>query len=177
MSRTRLCVVTALALAAASAGVMAARHAALGPEARLPHGPDTWKVTMLVQGKSAGDAKLVTAAPLDGPRQHLLGESWAGDGFTAKPQDPRPAGDRRTVLWTQKPGAEPGSFRVRYECFCTVPAPHALVVEPGPDGRPHAKPKPGEYLRSEPGVEVDHPEIAARARELAGGYDRPIDQA
>jgi hypothetical protein len=177
MSRTRLCVLTALALAAASAGVMAARHAALGPEARLPHGPDTWKVTMLVQGKSAGDARLVTATPLEGPRQHLLGESWAGDGFTARPQDPRPAGDRRTVLWTQKPGAEPGSFRVRYECFCTVPAPHAQVVEPGPDGRAQAKPKPGEFLRAEPGVEVDHPEVAARARELAGGYDRPIDQA
>jgi hypothetical protein len=105
MSRTRLCVITAFVLAAASAGVMAARHSALGPAARLPHGPDTWKVTMLVQGKSGGDAKLITATPLDGPRQHLVGETYAGESFAARPQDVPPAGERRTVYWTQRPGA------------------------------------------------------------------------
>src|SRR5580704_16869575 len=99
MSRTRLCVVTALALAAGSVGVMVARRHVLGPEVRLPHGPDTWKVTMLVQGKSAGDAHLFTAAPLDGPRQHVVSEQFAGEGFSSRPMDPSPVNDRRTIHW------------------------------------------------------------------------------
>src|SRR5438105_4072913 len=121
MSRTRLCVITAFALAALSVAVMAARRQVLGPEVRLPHGPDTWKITMLVQGKSAGDAWLVTALPLDGPRQHVVSEQCAGDSFSTRPVDPT-AGDRRTVRWTQRPGTVTGPFRVHYVCYCTVAA-------------------------------------------------------
>src|SRR5262245_46568583 len=122
MSRTRLCVVTAAALAGTSAAVMLTRHHVLGPAVALPHGPDTWKVTMLVQGKSPGDARLSTATPLESPRQHLAREEWHGDGFTAKPQN-QPPGERRTVLWTQRPGIPAGPVRVRYDAYCTVPAP------------------------------------------------------
>src|SRR5688572_12545966 len=135
MSRTRLCVGTAAVLAAASASVMAARYAALGPEAALPRGPDTWKVTMLVQGKSTGDARLVTTAPLDGPRQHVAREQCHGDGFTARHQGTQPGG-HRSVAWAQRPGTEPGPFRVRYECYCAVPpahAPHDEAGDPPPD--------------------------------------------
>ncbi len=175
MSRTRLCVVTALALAVASVAVMVTRHLVLGPEARLPRGPDTWKVIMLVQGRSTGDARLVTATPLDGPRQHVVRELCHGEPFTPRPQNPG-ADDRRTVHWAQRPGTEPGPFRVRYECYCTVPPAHAPDHDPEPDDRPHVRPKPGEYVRGESGVEVDHPLIAARARELTAGWDRPADQ-
>jgi transglutaminase-like putative cysteine protease len=176
MSRTRVCVWTAAALATASAAVMAARYRVLGPEVALPHGPDVWKVTMLVQGKGGGDARLVTATPLDGPRQHLVREQWLGDDFTARPQD-SPTGVRRTVLWTQRSGATAGPFRVRYECYCTVPAPHTPGVGPPPDDPPHARPKPGQYLRGESGIEADDPSVADRARDLTLGWDRPIDQA
>ena len=92
---TRLCVVSALILAAGSVAVMVAHGGSSGPEVRLPHGPDTWKVTMLVQGKSAGDAQLFTAAPLEGPRQHASAnssrDSQSGDhdrqAFTANGAD------------------------------------------------------------------------------------------
>src|SRR5947208_12350854 len=175
MSRTRLCVVTALALAALSAGVMVARRSVLGPEVRLPHGPDTWKVTMLVQGKSSGTAELFTAMPLDGPRQHVAGEQCVGEEFTSRPQDPPPAGDRRTAHWVQRPGVAAGPFRVRYDCYCTVLAPPAHPGDP-PDGRVHSKPNAGEYLRTEPGIEADDPLIADRARGLTAGLDRPADR-
>jgi hypothetical protein len=174
MSRTRLCVLTAIALAAVSAGVMVARRRVLGPEVRLPLGPDTWKVTMLVQGRSAGDAKLFTAMPLDGPRQHVVAEEWAGDEFSGRPLDRPPTGDRRTLRWDQRPGSAAGPVRVRYDCYCTVQAPPA---HPGDPGRPHVKPQPGAYLKSEAGIEVDDPLIADRVRALSEGLDRPADQA
>jgi hypothetical protein len=176
MSRTRLCILTALGLAAVSVAVMAARRRVLGPEVRLPHGPDTWKVTMLVQGKSAGNAELFTALPLDTPRQHVVGEQFAGEDFTARIPEPPPGGDRRPARWSQRPGAAAGPFRVRYDCYCTVQAPPAHPGEP-PDGKGHSKPKPGEYLRNDPGIEADDPLIAGCARDLTAGLDRPADQA
>jgi hypothetical protein len=177
MSRTRLCVIAALALATASIAVMVARRHVLGPEVRLPHGPDTWKVTMLVQGKSSGDGRLFTAAPLDGPRQHVISEQCAGDGFGARPQEPTPAGDRRNIVWTQRSGSAAGPFRIRYDCYCTVQAQPAHPGDFHDDGKPHAKPKPGEHLRTEAGVETDDPLIAGCARELTSGLERPADQA
>jgi hypothetical protein len=173
MSRTRLCVIAALALAACSASVMLARRHVLGPEVRVPQGPHTWKVTMLVQGRSAGDARLFTAMPLDGPTQHVVSEEWSGDGFAAAPQDHPPGGDVRMLRWVQRPGAAAGPFRAHYDCFCTVQAPAAHPS----GGASHVKPKPGEYLRTEPGIETDDPLIAGRARALIEGLDRPADQA
>ena len=38
-------------------------------------------MTALVQGKSAGDAWLITAMPLDGPRQHVVSEQIGGEDF------------------------------------------------------------------------------------------------
>src|SRR5258708_7514080 len=45
MSRTRLCVVTALALAPLPVAVMVARRHVLGPEVRRPHRPDPRELT------------------------------------------------------------------------------------------------------------------------------------
>src|SRR5262245_39227971 len=69
MSRTRLCVLTACVLAAASLTVMATRHHVLGPEVKLPHGPGTWKVTLMVEGTCTGDGRVVTGVPIDGGGQ------------------------------------------------------------------------------------------------------------
>ena len=62
MSRTTLSVATAACLAAASLCLMIGRYHVLGREVKVPLGPSTWKVTMLVQGRLAQvDAKLMTA--------------------------------------------------------------------------------------------------------------------
>ena len=180
MSRTRLCVITALVLAAVSVGIIVARRQVLGAEP-VPHGPDAWKVTMLVQGKAAADSWLVTALPLDIPRQHVLGEQYQGETFSARPD--KPAADRRTVRWTRRPGTPDGPFRIHAVCYCTVAAPAAHLTEAA-DGRPGSqrswvdgKPKSGEHLRTEPGIETDDGLVAACARDLVLGLDRPADQA
>ena len=151
------------ALAALSAGVMVARRSVLGPEVRLPHGPDTWKVTMLVQGKSSGDAHLVTAVPLEGPRQHVVSEEWAGEEFAGAP--PGRSGEPATGgHFGGTSGPAPRQGRSACDMIATAPykPPPAHPGEP-PDGQAHPHPKPGEYLRTEPGIETDDPLIADRA--------------
>lgn len=177
MSRNRLCVVTAITLAFASTALMIARYQVLGLNMRRSHGPDTWKITMLVQGKSSGEARIVTAAPLENARQHVVSEKCVGDEFTIRPHESAVQGVRRGFLWSQRPGIEPGQFRVRYECFCTVAVTRAPIGDGASDGPLQIAPKSGEYLRSEPGIATDDPTIANRARILTEGIDRPADQA
>ena len=172
MSRTRLAILTAAGLAAVTLAVMAARRHVLGPDVERPHGPDTWKVTMLVQGRSTGAAKVVTTTPLDSPRQHVVREQWGGDGLAAKPQGTG-ATDRRSLLWTERPDATPGSFRVRYDCYVTLmtsrsrlPAGTTLEVPPG-----------RRDLLGETGIEAEHPAIADLARTITAGLGEAIDQA
>src|SRR5262245_53581705 len=104
MSRTRLAILTAAGLATVALALMATRRYVLGPEVKRPHGPDTWKVTMLVQGRSAGGAKVVMTTPLDSPRQHVVREQWGGNGLAAKPQGTG-ATDRRSLMWTERADA------------------------------------------------------------------------
>src|SRR5439155_14099498 len=169
MSRTRLAILTAACLATVSLAVMAARRHVLGAEVKRPHGPDTWKVTMLVQGRSTGAAKVVMATPLDSPRQHVVREQWGGDGFAAKPQTT----DRRSLLWTQRGDVAPGPFRARYDCYVSL-APRRSRLPGGtsaevPPGRPD--------LLGETGIESDDPAIADLARTLTAGLADAGDQA
>ncbi|MFO0807243.1 MAG: 7TM domain-containing protein [Gemmataceae bacterium] len=172
MSRNRLCVLTALGLGGLSAAIIAMRICTLGFAWSVPQGPDTWKVTMLVRGKSTGDARLVTLSPLDSPRQHVVREELAGNEFVARPQ----AGstDRRTLVWTQQPGTAEGPFRLHLDYTVSIAAHHPTMLDSPPDV---PKPKPGEFLRSESGIEADASEIARIARQQTAGFDRPSDVA
>ena len=127
MSRTILCVVTAVALALLSLSVMAVRSHVMGDEVRYPHGPGTWKVTMVVQGRDQGDAKLLTLTPLDFGRQHVVRESCQSAEFLDAPPDTRHDAvpesrhpERRRILWKKRIGAADGSFRLHYEFYCLV---------------------------------------------------------
>ena len=71
MSRTTLCGITAAILIIGSLSSMIVRRQILGDAVKVPRGPGTWKVAMVVQGVSQGDAHLQTAAPLDFGRQHI----------------------------------------------------------------------------------------------------------
>lgn len=165
MSRTRFCVLAALAIAAMSTTTMVARRLSLGPSGALPHGPDTWKVAMRVCGKSNGDARLVTLGPIDTPRQRVVHEDYAGDGFLSKRQT---ISERRTMTWTQRADAPVGPISLHVDFTVTIAAmqPHS-VSEPVPNG--------GEYVRSEPSIESDAPEITNQSRQLTDGLDRPTD--
>lgn len=176
MSRTTLCVLTAAGLAAVSVAVMIARHRVLGDEVKVPNGPGTWKVTLQVNGKSLGDARLMTATPLDFGKQHILREVFHSDELLDKPIDARHP-ERRQVIWTQRASAADGPFRARGEFFVTVQVPKPTVPMAELTKKLNGPPRPGEYLQTESGVESDEAAVAAQARRLTAGLERPEDQA
>src|SRR5262245_36639349 len=144
MSRTTLCLCTAALLAAGSLLIMALRTRVMGDELRLPGRPGTWKITMLVQGRTAADARLWTATPLPGGHQQLVREQATSDELVQKPQEQH--ADRRELSWSQAPSVAPGPFRIHYESWY-VPRP-----DRGTSERHYPAPKEGEYLRVEPGI-------------------------
>jgi hypothetical protein len=176
MSRTTLCLWTAAVLAVSSAAVMITRHQVLGADVKLPVDPGTWKVTLLVSGRSTGDARLWTSTPLDFGRQHVLREVYKSDELIDRPPDARNPG-RRQVVWAQRPEYAGGPFRAQYEFYCTTSmarptAPMNQLAE-----TITAAPQRGQYLHAEPAIQSDDPEIAQLARELTARLARPTDVA
>ena len=174
MSRTTLCVLTAAGLAALSLGLMVARSQVLGDEVKAPAGPGTYKVTVVVRGKSNGEARLVTACPLDFKRQHVCDEQCQSAELSPRRTETR-RGERRQVQWAQKPGGK-GTFQARYEFYCRVDmrptASMARLAE-----ALYARPGAGEYVAAEPRIEPGHADICNLALDQTGGLERPADQA
>jgi hypothetical protein len=175
MSRTRLCVVTAFALVLASASITALRYHVLGHEARFPLGSHTYKVTLLMRGKAAADARLVTACPLDFQRQHIFGEELQSDQLAARPAEARDGG-RRHLHWTLRPTVPAGPFTARYQFFCTVDMRRPSSAMLRMQEQLQAPPRPGQYLDQSPGIDPGLPEISDLAREITEGLDQPLDQ-
>ena len=88
MSRTTLCALTAGVLAMLSVAVMMVRQRVMGDELRRPRGPAAWKVTLAVRGVSLGNARLVTAMPLDLDRQQVYNDAYESEHPTGALQEP-----------------------------------------------------------------------------------------
>jgi hypothetical protein len=174
MSRTTLCVLTAAGLASLSLGVGVLRYQVLGSETRAPAGPGTYKVTMLVCGKSTGDARLLTACPLDFNRQHVLREDYRSEELLPRPSELRTS-ERRQIQWLQRPGTRKGPFQARYEFLCNVDIHHPTSPMTKLTRALYAAPKSGEYTRSEPRIDPSAPDISELALHLAAGLDQPAD--
>ena len=175
MSRTTLCVTTAGVLAIASAALMIGRHHVLGADVKLPVDPGTWKVTLVVTGKSNGDSRILTATPLDFGHQHILREAFRSNELLDRPPDARNP-TRREAVWVQRPGME-GPFRAHYEFHCTMQADKPTTAMAELAQELYAPPTRGQYLQSEANVESDDAEIAALARRLTAALSKPSDQA
>jgi hypothetical protein len=176
MSRTTLCIVTAGALVAVSLGLMVGRYHVLGDEVKVPTGPGTWKVQMLVEGRCTGsDARLLTATPLDFGRQHVLREVCRSGEFLDKPPDLRHP-ERRQVLWVQRSGVPEGPFRASYEFYCVVDVHQPTSPMSEMAKALYAPPHPGDDLDAESRAGTDNELISALARHLTANVERPADQ-
>jgi transglutaminase-like putative cysteine protease len=162
MSRTLLCVFTAALVAAASAGLMAARSRVLGDEVRRPAGPNTWTVTLVVRGSGTGGGRLVTDTPLDLERQRVLDDAYESAQLFHKPPEVRRP-DRRQVLWTRRAGMPEGPFEVRCRFHIAIDGGGHAGSAAHPAGATYAPPRPGEYLETLPGAEDERLSAAARA--------------
>ncbi|HZU35933.1 MAG TPA: transglutaminase domain-containing protein, partial [Gemmataceae bacterium] len=177
MSRTLLTVLTALGLVVAAIAVMIGRYHVMGEEILVPRGPNTWKVTMKVNGVSlASNAKLQTLTPLDFGRQHIKREACRSDELLDKPPSARHP-ERRVVLWSQRPGVPPGPFHAYYEFYCLVDVHRPSVAMNRLAAKVDAAPAPGQQIKAEPRIECDSAPVAALARRLTAGHDDPGDQA
>jgi hypothetical protein len=170
-----LCVLTAAGLTVLSVGLMLGRCWILGGEIKAPAGPGTWKVTLLVHGKSAtADARVTTLTPLAFGTQRHSHELCRSAEFTDRPRDGRHP-DRHEITWVQRAGLPEGPFRLRYEFYCTVEDPRPTVPAQRHGRLRPGAPSPGECLKGEPCIESDHAEISALARRLTAGLTRPHD--
>lgn len=165
MSRTTLCVLTAGALAIVSLATMALRSYVLGDEVARPIGPGTWKVTLAVQGKGAGHARMWSATPLDLDRQHLVDDRYFSDDLSRKPPDSRHP-ERRRVVWSQRSGSPAGEFRCRSEFLVNLNLGRAAGHFSRPTTGLYDPPKAGEYLAAETYIETSNQRISAEARRL-----------
>src|SRR5262245_7908434 len=115
MSRTRLSLLVALLLTAASAGVYFARRAALGAEAEGPAGVAAWEVTVTVRGElTNGDTTVTTYAPPDFRRQHVYEERWKSGELTRREGREKGRGPaERATAWKRPPMAGgPTTYRL-----------------------------------------------------------------
>lgn len=176
MSRMTLCVLTAAVLAVLSVGLMIGRYYVLGEEVKLPAGPGTWKVTLLVHGRTASDeARLTTAVPPDFGRQHVLHELYRSTEFVARPRDQKHP-ERPTVSWTLRPGVANAPFRARYEMYCAVDVRTPTTPMSKLARTLYAPPAHDAALQSEEGIESDHPELVSLARQLATGLEETPEE-
>jgi hypothetical protein len=183
MSRTTLCVVTAAGLAALSIGLMVLRYRVLGDEVKVPAGTGSWKVTLVVRGKTHGSARLITAAPLDFNHQHVFNERYRSTELKQRPPELRAQDhkhpERRMVLWAQRPGTDKGSFQVRYDFCCAVNVRRPSAAMNRLARLLSAPPRLGEYIQAEPRVDPSNREINQLALHLTGTnpLEKPADQA
>jgi hypothetical protein len=176
MSQTRICVLTAAGLAAVSVGLMIGRYCVLGDEVNVPTPPGTWRVTLSVRGKSQGDdAKIKTITPLDFGGQHVQRENYRSEEMLAKPPDAKYP-ERREVLWSQRGGVHPGSFRVREEFFCSVGVTHPTAPMRELTRTLYAPPRPGEFLHDGHNLQSNDAEVAALATRLTAGLEQTEEQ-
>jgi hypothetical protein len=172
MSRTTLCAVTAAVLALLAVGVMVVRQQVMGDELRRPRGPGAWKVTLAVHGTSLGNARLVTATPLDLERQQLLDDAYESEQLFHKPPEARHP-ERRAVLWSQRGGAPDGPFRARGEFHVAVEVNRPSGVMSHATTGLYAAPRPGEYLGNDRQTQANEEIISETARRLTADLDSP----
>lgn len=176
MSRTTLCLVTALLLASLSVGISILRIQVMGQETRVASGPGNFKVTMLVRGKNSGDARLITACPLDLSQQHVYGEDYSSSELFPKMVETQ-QGARRTLHWSQRVASPKGNFQARYQFFCTVEVKRPNSSMARLRQELYAPPRVGEYLSNSPGIDPSHAEITRVALKMTARLERQIDQA
>lgn len=176
MSRTTLCILTATALVLVSFGIMGVRYHVLGDDIKVPTSPGTWKVTLVVQGKSTGDARLTTATPLDFSRQHVLREDCRSAELLDRAPDARQA-ERRLMTWTKRGGVPDGPFRARCEFYCAIDVHRPTTSMTKLARSLYAPPRPGQFRDADSGAVADNEQITSLARRLTAGESGPEEQA
>ncbi len=163
-------------LATLSLGTAVVRYRVMGQEARVAPGPGNFKVTLLVRGQAQGDARLLTACPLDFHHQHVYGEEYRSEQLYPKLSKAR-NGEKRQIQWSQRALVQNGPVEVRYEFRCSVDVHRPSASMTRVHKLVYAAPQPGEWMYDSPGIDPSLPEISTTALDLTAGLTQPLDQA
>jgi hypothetical protein len=167
--------VTAGALAALSLTVMVVRNQALGREIRTPAGPNTYKVTLVLRGKSLGNAKVQMLCPLDYKHQHVFREEFDSRQMVEMPTDAK-AHDRRAVQWVQKAGDGKGPLQARYECYVCTDLEPATAPMNRLGRLLDEAPGAGQHVQAEAHIDPHDPDTSALAKELTENAATPVEK-
>jgi transglutaminase-like putative cysteine protease len=183
MSRTGLTLLTALALAALSVGLMFGRWYVLGKEIDGTPGTGTWKVTVEVEGEllAVQDASVTTVLPPDFRHQHVIDETFTSRELAHEIRTAKDGGQRKAVWLPKLVGAKrPQPFHIAYS-FRSVtgmyrPTPGMVqrtrILDAAPTARGKGKRKPTEerlqVLRPSALIESDHPDVEDLADRVVG---------
>lgn len=135
----------------------------------------THRVTLVVRGRSEGDARLITLRPLVFGSQAIWREETAGQGMVPNRVAFRD-GDLRQVQWTVEPGRTGCTIEARYSFLCTTGAPESAARR---RQRAFLYRPPEETERSGkgPGIDPNLPDIvqaAAQACSAAASADEAL---
>jgi 7 transmembrane helices usually fused to an inactive transglutaminase/Transglutaminase-like superfamily len=133
-------------------------------------------VTLVVQGTSLGDARLMTTTPLDFGRQHILQEGCKSAELLAKPPDAKHP-HRHYVLWTRRGGAGQGTFRAHYEFKCVVDVHRPTSSMTQLARSYYAAPAEEEHLEVPARPTGDGPSFSSLAADLTSGTDDVAERA
>lgn len=176
MSRNALCLWTAAGLTVLALGFALVRYRTVGRQTHLPTGHDNFKVTLLIRGQSKGDARLLSACPLDFHRQHIYGEEYRSEELYPKLSESK-TGDKRHLQWSQRALAPKGPLEARYQFLCSIDVRRPTASMTRLHQLVHAAPPPNQWTTASPGIDPAHADITAMALDLTAGLTRPMDQA
>ncbi|MFL5342189.1 MAG: 7TM domain-containing protein [Gemmataceae bacterium] len=176
MSKTSLTVITALALAALSGGLIAGRRSVLGPEVDGVKGDAAWNVAVQIEGTlTSKDPTLTTELPPDFRRQHIMDERFDIAELARTVRTARDGGVRRAVWRRRNAVTPPQRFRIGYSFHCIT---GMRLPSPGMAARSHALDAPprrsGRDLWAGPLVESDRDEISTLAIRLTAETDGDV---
>ena len=184
MSRTRLTILTALALLGAGAAVFITRHATGGVDVGGLPGVARWQVTITARGESVkGKAFRVDVSnPPSFRHQQVSDEKYESEELAAREGRAVAANDKPDRKTTLKPitapmagdGARPYQVTQTFRCTLGVYHPNeAMKAGDKLDNRPNAA---DHALDPTVRIESNHPDIIELARELGAPHKTPEDQ-
>ena len=132
-------------------------------------------MVLLVNGTCQGDSRIITTAPLDVGKQHVLSEEYHSTQMNHRADDKVPG--RRQVFWTRRGGQADGPFRVRCDYFLTMDVLHPTAGAARVARGLAEAPQKGEHLDRESKSDTDQECITLAARKQTMGVENPTDVA
>ena len=167
MSRTTLCLGTATGLTIVSLAFMVTRYTVMGSEVQLPVGPNTWRVTMKLQGTFDGDTQIKTAMPLDVGRQRVLREAYDSGQLLNRPVEARHP--NASKYYGRGVAAKRMVNSSRTASITSPSTRRARQPVSRPGGILYEEPQPGAYLDPEKGTSAENERISSLAAQLSEG--------